>query len=616
MKNRNLKNSLAFGLIYALFLFALLNPLFKKFDYGAGFPLVILFLAILPVLFWVYRNRKRENAVLEPIFLFLFLGMMLLSWIFSEVRNVGLSEVLAFGGSGMFYYLFAYKKTENVEKYLKMVVAALYLAIICGFVLYFLWPQTRMIGPFFNLLAPINQWPNAFGLFILLSWPLVLWFFRKKWRFLTILGFSLVLSALFLTYSRGVYIAFLGQVVLLGLYFVRNIKWKVVLKITAAVVIAAALVLFANYMRGLSFDVVYVDERIGFEDEGSSFSTGERMDFWQGSFYLALQKPYLGWGPYSFRSAYNGIQKDFLASSDHSHNLFLKIAMENGFLTLGALVLFLGTFAFTVLWRFPLLKREQKEMVFLLSVAVVGAGAHSLIDYNFNFLVNLWLLFLLLALIRSQVCAPAPTKPQKLGFSFLIVILLALVALYEGVLLTLHYTVYPDSLAYSLYPRGYFIQKAENSLTQNDFKSALNAVNHQKKLNNIDDKAHYLEALIACNPKNENRDLIKCQENFLEALKLNPHNNLAYYSDYILYFGKDLSRDNETIQKARELLELYFDYVQKNIHFTAYSDNVEHADKLTDRLVPFVDWKTAKFYMLKRQQMLNKADRIRNDIEY
>ena len=56
-----IKDNLSFIILSSFWLFALINPVFKKYDYGAGFPLVLLLGVIVLVLIYLEFKEKREK---------------------------------------------------------------------------------------------------------------------------------------------------------------------------------------------------------------------------------------------------------------------------------------------------------------------------------------------------------------------------------------------------------------------------------------------------------------------------------------------------------------------------------------------------------------------------
>lgn len=603
-------SSVALG---AFFVLALFNPVFKKYDYGAGFPLVIIFSILVFVLVFVEFRKKREKVIFEKLALFVFAIFMVLSFVFSQTQNFGLSEVMAYVSVVGFYLIYGYQKIEWKGAFFKFLVVCGVLAVLLGFVLYLWRDHPRMMGPFFNTLYHAHVWPNAFALFLLMVWPIFLIAGKPGSKRLLIwrsLGIALMLAALLLTFSRGAFLAFLGQAVLVFIYFARRMNLHKILLIVLTAALAFGLFVGANYVRALRHDVIEIEERASFENSESLTSKQERLDFWYGAIELAKEKPWFGWGPFSFRQAYNPIQKTFLGSADHPHNLFLKIAAENGMVAFDGFVIFLFIVLFTLFRRFNTLKREGRDIVFVLTVAVLGAFAHNLIDYNLNFMVNLVLLFLFLAFIRSEISIKHEKSGAFLGL--FIGLLLTIAALYEGTLLVLAETKDESSLEFSYFPRNYYLTTADEFIANGNFDAALPYLKRQLTLNPLDSQAWYLKGVVYC----ANERIDKCGESFEKALSLNPMNDLMYYYDYLKFLDEKRpagykTKLTELVPEIKELLEIYFDYVEENVHFTAYTKNVETAYELATVLDKYLTEEESRYFKESAEKMIETAEKLR-----
>ena len=600
----------SFLVLSVFWLFALFNPLFKKYDYGAGFPLVVLFAVLIAVLAVVEFRKKRERVGLSSLFLLLFAVCVVASFVFSQTKNLGFSEVLAWGSMVPLYFLFARKKNEWTEKFLKVVLIGTIMAVVLGYFLYFFKAETRFIGPFFNTLYHAHVWPNAFALFLLMTWPVGLLFFEKKGKWATAVLIGFVLSALLLTYSRGALIVLGGQGVLLFIYFFRRIRLKTALLILLALGSAVFMFLETNYFRSASFDVIDVGERAAFENSESLTSATERMDFWTGAVELTFEKPLFGWGPFSFRQAYNPIQKTFLGSADHPHNIFLKISSEYGLIALFAFLAFLITVLVTVVKRFPKLAKQKRDAVYILGVSIAGAFAHNLIDYNFNFFVNLLLLFLLIIFVRSMVVGRS-VKIRRAVLALILAVTLGLFSLYEGTLLVLSETVDESYLEYSFFPRNYYLNKGEEEILNGNLSASLEFSEKQSELNPLDSQGWYLQGVAYC----YEGDLFVCGDFFDKVLELNPMNDFVYYHDYfeVVKLRGDETEIDAFIERVVPILNTYFEYVDNNVHFTAYTVNVEMAAALIDSIIPYLPAGDVKYFEDEKEEMLKVAEELRKN---
>lgn len=592
---------IAYISLIGIWLLAVFNPFFKKYDYGSELPLVV-FLALisfgLVIAFW---KQKRESAEIEKWSLTLFMLLVIVAFIFSGAKNIGFSEVMALLAAGNIYMTLAYlddKESGWQEKFLKILAVAGFFAAVVGFIGYFTFDEVRMFGPFLNKLNHAHTWPNAFALFLLMVWPIVLTYWPWKWRKLAIV---VVLSALLLTFSRGAILVAAGQIVLLGLYFRKHIPWRETIMIG---LIVPAVFFGAGHIRGLYLPVVTVEDKVSFNSHEKDLSKSERITFWQGAVELAREKPLTGWGPFSFRQAYSPKQGDLLESADHPHNLFLKLAAEYGFPALTAFIFFLGAVIFTFASRFG--KTDHQKTAYLIFVALAGAVAHNLIDYNLNFLATLLLFFLLLAIGRSLLIIK--TEKSKSITPLLFGVLLAIFALYEGGVQALNLTATENIfMKYSLFPRAHYLQSAEGLIADKNYDFALDALDKYEKWNKIDGELYYLRARAYC----ETGESDLCLQNITNAIELNGLNEIRYYTLYWQYAEPDGIMAEQTLK----ILEDYFYYVEHNTHFTAYSQNVEAAAELIEVLVKttWMDQHLANELAEKKIKMLSDAEHARNN---
>ncbi len=552
--------NLSFYLLSGLWLLALFNPIFKKYDYGAGLPIVAILAAVIPVVLLCGWKCKREKAGLEALFLLGYMLAIFISFLNSSALGIGFSEFLAFESAALLYLVLAYRQISWVSRFLTVLRCGALMAAVLGFVLYLSFDEVRMIGPFLNKLNHAHTWPNAFALFLLMTWPIFLLGKRKY-----LLG--IVLAALFLTFSRGAMLVFLGQIFMLALYFRKRIQWN---KVGVVALITIVLFFSANEFRSIFHRVVEIEEKVTLTDHEGASSTNDRFIFWKGAVDLTKEKPLFGWGPFSFRYAYSGVQNELLKTADHPHNFFLKIAAENGLLALFSFLGFLIMGVVTVLRRFAGLG-GNKDTVAVLVVAVAGIIAHNLIDYNLNFVATLLPLFLFLAFIRSMLIQKQSNKKPKL--LAVLAVLFLFFACYESGIQALNiFSPESGAMNYSIYPRSHYLDTS-------DYDKAI-------WWNELEAEAYF-----------ENGD-------WQTALRLNPLNDFRYYVAYV-------GRADANLEPVVALLESYFVFVENNTNFTAYTANVEAAAELIDTIV--VKNPDYLYLKTKKIKMLADAEHARNN---
>jgi tetratricopeptide (TPR) repeat protein len=269
--------------------------------------------------------------------------------------------------------------------------------------------------------------------------------------------------------------------------------------------------------------------------------------------------------------------------------VFLKIGAENGAIAMGAFILFLFSILYAWWKSFRGMVDEDRALSWVIGVSVAGAFAHSMIDYNLNFVANLLLLFLLLAFFRSLSVGVGvgagvgeqksyTKKPVAVRAKLLLAGLVFVLAAYESGVLVLS-QIDEDAREWSLYPRNYYLNLADEALQNGEFNQVEELALKQVELNPYDGQSWYLLGATYFSAVNPEFNEMKAAEYFNEAIQVNPFNDLNYYREYLsalISFG-----DQGDIERLRSgLLALLADYevlIKYNVHFTTYTPNADAA---------------------------------------
>ncbi len=413
---------------------------------------------ILPPLafLWVWtqwRSAQEELVWKRPLLWSLivsFLVWTFVSYLLSTTRNYGLDDVLR--DASLFVLILQIARLADrkalADRLLRTVGWCALVAVGIGVCVYVLQPVNRFVGTFFDFRFQTDYWPNAWAQFVLLAWPAVLWMAvtaSGRRRSFTIIALGLLVGGLLLSYSRGGMLAFGGQCVLLSLLLglrsrlqvASSFPWRSAM---AGVGITAltALLLFAvtNGIRAQFYEVESVVSKVTFTAAEGNSSITERSAFWRQAAVLATQRPVFGWGPGSFRFVQPHLQRGILATSDHPHNVFLKLAMERGMVASLLYFLILATIlgvAFFMEWREAVGGRLTTRTVMIVSVC--GVLAHNLIDYNLQFVGIILPLSAFLGVLAGEHWQHAqfdvPRRVQR-GAEVLIAVLLCCITVLEG----------------------------------------------------------------------------------------------------------------------------------------------------------------------------------------
>lgn len=612
-------------ILSSFWLMALMSPVFKKYDYGGGWPTVLAFcVLLLPLLLFSRAEKvaKGRLVVFERWLTLLFILLIWISFYFSATKDIGLPEVMAYTSVAIFYFIFAFKENSYKEVFLKTVCVGAILAAVLGFSLYmFKSVPNRMIGPFFNIFYHSHLWPNAFALFLVMAWPVFL-LFKKYYLWL-----PLVFSSLFLTYSRGALIVFVVQVLLLFVFFIRSIKLANIVRIVCVSLVSFALIFGLNLVRDLSFgNTVSISSKVNFENNEAYTSVRERADFMNAAFDMALREPWVGFGPYSFRDIYkSNYQKDLLAVADHPHNVFLKIAAEEGIPASVILLVLCALPLFLFFVRFKKLEKEKRALIYVLGVSFYGGIAHNLVDYNLNFFENLLLLFALLAFIRSLLeqkfyIQKEIVYKKYIGFfsrliAFVLTLFVAVFALREGAILAGAKLFGDETLRErSLYARDYYLLKTSEAMKAKDFVAAEKFAGRELALNPYSSEANYLIGVsytLAVNPK---FDLGKASSYFLSAIQADPSNNLKYYKSFLssLINAGNVTKANQFISYVLELLNRYEPLFYANMHYTVFTENADAAYDMYMMIATYLNTEKKVNVGVSAEELLRKANSLKD----
>ena len=552
------------------------------------------------------RSCRTRPAVL--LFAAAFLSWSWLSFHHSQTPNYGLDELLRDASCiTLFLPLSALLHDEKFRAHLQRrllhsVAAVTLAAVAVGFIVYALQPVSRFVGTFYDFRFDTDYWPNAWAQYLLLAWPLVLLWARpwtKKLWWARTLVCGVVLGALLLSYSRGAMIAFAGQCALLLVTLLIMHRAKVdgrVLRNVFIVVVSSAAVALcvffaANLLRSRFHEVESVAAKVTFTaDEGTS-SIDERSQFWHQARQLASERPLFGWGPYSFRFVQPRLQQGVLATSDHPHNMWLKLAMERGIpaaVLLGALLFIV----FVSSLRTHASGSATATSPFVVTSAA-GVLAHNLIDFNLQFVGILFPLWVVLAFVASE--GKKPARGARFGyvltFAFAVSSLALAVTAREAPLL-LQSSVgrhaeasgdFKEALqAYEQaseqwLPRDLQLSKVSVFIALHRLSEAQRELTAYRLQNPVDPRAFTVAGYLHLSTKKPQEALGE----FSQAFVRNGYNDASILRGLLLTLralGRPtLNREWEDILFDR--LEEFTDAVAFNTHFIALSRNVEELEQ-------------------------------------
>lgn len=558
---------------------------------------------------WRFRGH-RDGPVDAPLplqtGLLLFLIWMVVSFVLSSTRNYGLDEVLR-DAALVLLFLWAVREQALSPRFAERIVAAIAIATLLasaiGIAVYILQPVNRSVGTFFDWRFTTDYWPNAWAEFLLLGWPMV-WFWTQRRSFLLrTVTLGIVLGTLLLSFSRGAVIVFFGQIsfgcVLIGIRMWQQGKFSGRVReegiAVAGIILCTAAITLAtfagvNALRSRFHEVESVVGKVTFTASEGVSSVSERRQFWEQALRLANARPLVGWGPYSFRFVQPRLQTEVYATSDHPHNVFLKLAMERGWI---AAILFAFVLLAILIPAIGAIVRGHRRddplhpaMRTALLIAAAGVLAHNLIDYNLQFTGIAAPLWLTLALLVMPTKVHLKNTKIVHILPLLIATLLLIAAVLEGRFLLLsslgrraEAAVEIDTaLAWygrargELFSRDMHLSRDTLFLQKNEPERAAEALDDYARVNQEDARLWILRGNAALRAGDHDDAL----RQYTEALRLGRYNYLEPLEG-TLRILRDRPRAEAAARKSEflDLVRRYGDAILHNAHFIALSQNVE-----------------------------------------
>ncbi len=526
-----------------------------------------------------------------------FLALSIASQLTSSAFNYGWDELLRDAGCLL---IFAYVARSSIKgfpfRFSRVVTGVAVLACLAGIAVYSLQPVSRFVGTFLDWRFRTDYWPNAWAEFLLLAWPCAAYALRRR---PVVLGaaLGLFLGCLLLSYSRAGFLALLGQLLLLGILGIVSsirmrswpkgetvVRWWSVVGLMAMV--CTVVFVGTNALRSSRFSVESVRDKATFNAAEGTSSVSERRDFWTAAVRMTAERPLLGWGPYSFRFVQPRYQTSVLATSDHPHNVFLKIASERGIPALLAFVTLLASILGPTAWRLArrTVRADSLEWQPLALISASGVLLHSLVDYNLQFVGIALPLWIVLGTLVSSV---EGKKQRGKRIEKIAAVALLVFTLWEGMFLVTSslarrsHAIGDDTTALLWYARSapqLFRRDSDLSVTgirlsRGETEEARASVRRAISLNPEDARGW----LLLGNLQESRREWDPALAAYERTWMLGRYNVLNALSG-LLRVSVARSQRTDLLRRHDEYLSLfnaYADAILKNTHFIAISTTVE-----------------------------------------
>ncbi len=372
-------------LIFALFLFAVLCRQKPSWALGIilallptylirfriGIPTTFLELLIVVFLFMVFLAATKEDwqklihlgRINWAVGLFALSGVIAVAASSNFLPALGQLKAFILEPILLFYASVLVLRSNHdqkvVLKYLFVSAAALSVfGIIQYFTYLFLPVRFWGTGEEITRIASVFEYPNAFALYLapLIGFFAILWqknYELFKYRIWFALGLAAMIIGLFLTFSRGAWLALLLTALLMSL---TKVDAKKLLGIAGVVLIILAIPA-ARQRIGLGF---------------SDPSTVAHLDLMQAGIVRVVKNPWLGNGLAGFPHALK--EMNFSGEIlNYPHNIFLNFWVELGLL---------GILAFALIIRFSLQVHGRRRTVITLAAGIylVVLLLHGMVD--------------------------------------------------------------------------------------------------------------------------------------------------------------------------------------------------------------------------------------------
>jgi O-antigen ligase len=573
--------------------------------------------------FLLYRQRNTIFPLsLGGVLTILFLGFLGLSYLFSDYP-LGQIELLVFGLGACFCLLLASDEVlkKKMGNWLVAITPALILLISVPAIVKFIPAAYPRLHGFFVGQEAYTTYPNTLAFVLLLLLPISYYALTKlkfgwqKW--LALLAVVSGTVAFLLTFSRGGLIALvlaflIGDVLLL--FKARQQKQKLITVLKKhglalfTLLLSLILAFSLNYWHGklqpaeLAAAVpltVKPIERLADRSTDADQSTDERILFWQGSLALIKKSPWFGIGSDGFKEAYPQLQSQLLATSNHPHNLILKLAVENGLLAAGSFCLLILSTLYVSgkkLWSMPLNNNFYLKLgVF---VALVAGLLHNLVDYNLGAAFPWFLALIILGLNTNS--ASLIKDNQRLGkifslaqkivivFSLLVISLLTILFIHSQLVTQRFTNMEQIELAgFSLIKPVYYQRIGElcqaGTLPKQELKPLVeDLVIAANKFPKFDDVFVTLGRCLVAQT-----DYPNAAKAYNQALRLNSLNDLTVHDEFIEVLEKLNYKDvlAELVEVYYNLLSAYELKLATNEHNTVASKNPQAAQAILEKLL-------------------------------
>jgi len=392
----------------------LLGPL----AFGAVEPWSIFALeacAMLLLALWAYRQwikrvlNVSDNALYRPMAAFF--ALVLVQWLLGTTayRHVTYTHLLLYAAYGMLAFVVTQTLRRSSQFELLARLFTGYGAVVASFAvlqgiapngkLYWIWPLEQggsIYGPYVNH----NHYAGLMEM--LLPFPLVLaatHFTNGKRKLAVAAIAALMAGSIFLSGSRGGMLAFVAQMVVLGVLLVqkREGSWKQPLMLGAFLALVIVFLVWLGNNE-LTQRLISIHSEAREEING-----GVRLSIDRDCLRMLLKRPFLGWGLGTFPIVYPEFRSFYTTFFvNQAHNDYLQLLVETGLAGFSIAVWFLVLVFRQVVGKLKnWTETASGAMTMAALLGCVGILVHSFLDFNLQIPANAALFYVLCAIAAS-----------------------------------------------------------------------------------------------------------------------------------------------------------------------------------------------------------------------
>lgn len=393
-------------LLFIVFLAPLaINIADQEMGIGISVPTEPLLIGVLFLFFLklIFNSHYDKRILKHPVTIAVFFS---LAWIFitsitSELPLVSLKFFLArlwFVVPFYFLGIVLFKKQSNLTLFNWLYVLGLLIIIIYTTQRHSIYSFAEEQGHW--VMKPYYNDHTAYGQILAFFLPVFIGYAlntarSKSYRIYSAIVATVLLVALFLSYSRAAWVSF-AAIIAVAMIIVLKIKMRWI--ISTAVILIASFYMFQNEILHVleknkqDSSENFVEHVQSIYNISSDASNLERINRWQSAFRMYSERPVFGWGPGTYQFVYAPFQRSqerTIISTNagdlgNAHSEYIGPLAEQGLIGLLSIFFLMATVLYTGIKVYQRAKNKEIKLYALVTVlSLVTYFVHGVLN---NFL--------------------------------------------------------------------------------------------------------------------------------------------------------------------------------------------------------------------------------------